>query len=260
MEIPEIYEKTEQINLDKSPRPVRDIIFGASIPVLVLVLGYYGLPQLGEIRYRPWLFPPLQCFLKLFSDLSLLLLYPLYLFKKRKLGSPFGLPLPHSIFKEFLKSLFILFLVRLSTGLVINVIKLISRTESAPEVSGNALNNILFLIYLFVGFTLGPVCEEVFFRGFLYNSLKTRVSVVVATLIQGAFFGILHYPSLLYAFDYPKLLNAFEVFLLGIGLAIVYEKRKSLISAIFVHGTQNAIVLIPLLIVGLQNIHFPATN
>jgi uncharacterized protein len=249
MEIPETYEETGGSRLAKPPWFLRDIILGGSIPVFFYVFGY-GLSQLGEIRYRPWLLSPLSFCLTLLCDL-ILLFYPMYLIRKRKSNSLFGPFLSHGIIKEFLKSLFIFFLISLPIGLIISFIEMISKTEYAPRAFGYFPNNILFLLFLFFGFTLSPVCEEVFFRGFLYNALKTRTSVVLATLIQGALFGILHYPDLL---------NAFAIFLLGIALSIVYEKRKSLISVILVHAMKNAIVLIPVLIVALQNIHSPATN
>ncbi len=250
MEATETYEEIGGRRINKPQWLLRDIIFGASIPVLFFVLTY-GLFQLGEIRYRPWLFSPLTFCLTLLCDISLFI-YPLYLFKKRNLGSLFGPSLSRSIFKEFFKSLFIVFLIIFLIGIIITVIEMVSKAKlSTPEIWKIAPNNTLFILFLFFGFTLGPFCEEVFFRGFLYNALKTRTSLAVATLIQGGFFGILHYPNLL---------NAFTVFLLGIALAIVYEKRKSLISAMFVHGMKNAFVFIPILIVALQNIHSPATS
>jgi len=250
MEIPHTFDETGQSRLDKPPWSLRDIILGASIPVLFIIL-VYGVFQLDEIRFRPWLLSPLFFCLNLLLDLSLLI-YPLYLYKKRNLSSLFGPPLTHSVFKEFLKSVLILLLISLPIGLIMVCIEMILKTELAkPELYRYFPNNILLLLFVFFGFTLAPVCEEVFFRGFLYNALKTHTPVIVAILIQGVFFGILHYPDLV---------NVFATFLLGIALAIVYEKRKTLISAIFVHGMKNAIVLIPILIVALQNIHFPAAN
>src|SRR5205823_6075766 len=39
---------------------------------------------------------------------------------------------------------------------------------------------------------IAPVCEEVFFRGFFYRALRTRMNVPVAALIDGTVFGLIH--------------------------------------------------------------------
>lgn len=248
--MPETLEGNALNKSDKTPWPLKDMIFGASIPVLFLILSYV-LYEIDQVRYRPWLLPPFYFFLTVLSDLSLFL-YSVYILRRRNFGilfSPVGAPY---IFKELLKSFFILFLISLPIGLVITLIEMISKTEfTTPETWKYLPNSFFSLFILFFGFTLGPVCEEVFFRGFLYNALKTRVSTVGATLTQAAFFGFLHYSNLW---------NVFTAFLLGIALAIVYEKRKSLLSPIFVHGITNAMFFIPLFILALQNIHFPAAN
>ena len=40
---------------------------------------------------------------------------------------------------------------------------------------------------------VAPFAEEFFFRGFFYRALRSRYSVLVAALIDGLLFGIIHY-------------------------------------------------------------------
>ena len=40
---------------------------------------------------------------------------------------------------------------------------------------------------------VAPVAEEFFFRGFFYRALRSRYSVLVAALIDGLVFGVIHW-------------------------------------------------------------------
>lgn len=248
------------MNSKKSPWPIRDIIFGISIPILFLILGYV-FNHLDQIRYRPWLVMPLSFTLLILNFISLIL-YSIYIFRKHNYDPhyvPLIIPLPFSkvrkVLKELLSSFFIFLLIGLIIGLIAKLISILLKTRiTTPEVWEWATyapnSNFLILVFI-ISFTVGPVCEEIFFRGFLYNAMKTRTSVVVAAIFQAALFAVLH------RYD---LLNRFVVFLTGIALVIVYEKRKNLLSPIFIHAMKNAVWCLPLLVLTLQNFHTPAAN
>ncbi|HYT30449.1 MAG TPA: CPBP family intramembrane glutamic endopeptidase [Actinomycetota bacterium] len=76
-----------------------------------------------------------------------------------------------------------------------------------------------------------PVGEEMAFRGFLYRGLRARFSVWPAALMSGALFGLIHILPLIV----PAL------FVVGIGLALIYEWRQSLLASIAAHATFNLI-------------------
>jgi uncharacterized protein len=74
-----------------------------------------------------------------------------------------------------------------------------------------------------------PVCEEVFFRGMLYRSLRNRLSLWPAALIAGALFGLIH------IFAYP--LNTIPLKIaFGILMCLLYEQTGSLLPGIAVHS------------------------
>lgn len=74
-----------------------------------------------------------------------------------------------------------------------------------------------------------PICEEVFFRGMLYRSLRNRLSLWPAALIAGSLFGLIH------IFSHP--LNSIPVLIaFGILMCLLYERTGSLLPGIAVHS------------------------
>jgi membrane protease YdiL (CAAX protease family) len=80
-----------------------------------------------------------------------------------------------------------------------------------------------------------PIAEETLFRGFLYAGLRRRFSVGPAALVSGTLFGAVHYAGSEFALIIPSLI------LVGIGLALVYERRSSLLASITAHAAFNLI-------------------
>ncbi len=86
---------------------------------------------------------------------------------------------------------------------------------------------------LFLAAVVGPIFEEFFFRGFCYPILKRKTGVLGAMLITSALFALIHENS--FAF--------WPIFILGMGLVYLYEKRSSLIGPIVLHMTHNAVFI-----------------
>jgi membrane protease YdiL (CAAX protease family) len=76
-----------------------------------------------------------------------------------------------------------------------------------------------------------PISEEVFFRGFLFGSLRGRLRFLPAAAISGAAFALFHVQPLLIA----------VMVFVGIALAYVYERRGSLAAPIAAHAIFNLI-------------------
>jgi len=107
------------------------------------------------------------------------------------------------------------------------------------------------IVVLFFGFTLAPAAEEILFRGFIYSWLRTRFPIFLAISLQALAFSLFHREGSLESVYY---------FLVGVAVAIIYEKRKELLSPIIVHAALNAIVFMPLIVLTLQDYHTPARN
>jgi hypothetical protein len=81
-------------------------------------------------------------------------------------------------------------------------------------------------------FTLIPFAEELFFRGFLFNTLKTRLPLSLALILQSLIFALLHPYSLVYPI---------YIFWVGLVLGLIYQKRKRLFPSVFTHALINLI-------------------
>ncbi|OBY79476.1 CAAX protease [Paenibacillus sp. KS1] len=79
---------------------------------------------------------------------------------------------------------------------------------------------------------ISPVYEEIFYRGFIYRWLRTRVGMGGAILISALIFTAAHYPTT----------NAMPVnFVGGVLFAWAYERTGSVWPGILVHGITNTI-------------------
>ena len=83
------------------------------------------------------------------------------------------------------------------------------------------------------------ICEELFFRGFLQNSIRQRASATLAVLCSAVLFGVFHVivkDALLFERLLPSTL-------MGIVLGIVFERSGSVLPGILLHATHNGILL-----------------
>ena len=81
---------------------------------------------------------------------------------------------------------------------------------------------------------VGPILEELVFRGVLYNRLKDMFGVVVAVLGSAITFGVFH----------MNWVQGIYAGTLGLLLAFLYYKYKSIIAPIMMHVTCNSISLV----------------
>jgi membrane protease YdiL (CAAX protease family) len=86
------------------------------------------------------------------------------------------------------------------------------------------------LIDLVFGAGVVAVVEELFFRVVLFALLRQRMRFIYAAILSSALFAVAH-----------EITAWLPVFALGLGLAYLYEKRHSLWTNAFAHGTLNAI-------------------
>ncbi|MFH0839049.1 MAG: CPBP family intramembrane glutamic endopeptidase [Candidatus Omnitrophota bacterium] len=93
----------------------------------------------------------------------------------------------------------------------------------------------MVLTYLIVLISIiGPIAEEIFFRGFAYGALKKKWGALTSALITSAVFASLH----------ANIVGFFPIMVLGLLLVYLYEKSGSLIPSITVHVIHNAILAV----------------
>ena len=92
---------------------------------------------------------------------------------------------------------------------------------------------VLIILTLFV-VAIGPIIEEIFFRGFLYSAFKKRFSAFSGMLLTSLIFAGLHMNALGFL---PILALAFV-------LVYMFEKTGSLVPSIIIHCAHNGMIVI----------------
>ena len=87
--------------------------------------------------------------------------------------------------------------------------------------------------------SLGPLMEELFFRGFLYPVVARRFGMVVAITFTSVAFGLIHAAQLAFAGGLVLI-----IFLVGVVLTIVRAKTGSVAASLMVHVAYNSTLLI----------------
>jgi CAAX protease family protein len=80
-----------------------------------------------------------------------------------------------------------------------------------------------------------PFGEELLFRGFFYRGLRRRWRVWPSAVVSGLAFGLLHFQGVSFLLIIPGLV------VVGIGLALVFERRQSILASMAAHATFNLV-------------------
>jgi membrane protease YdiL (CAAX protease family) len=105
-----------------------------------------------------------------------------------------------------------------------------------------------YIVFLILGCTLGPVGEEIFMRGFLYNALKRWLWRPAALVLQAVVFAAIHV---------QPFGNTVAISFIGLFLGLIYEWRKTLLTPIFVHMLVNTLTIGIVVIEVAMNAHAP---
>ncbi len=92
--------------------------------------------------------------------------------------------------------------------------------------------------------TLGPLMEELFFRGFLYPVLARRFGMGTGVSVSALGFGLMHAAQ--YGYSWASVLL---IFLVGVVLGTVRARKDSVAAGFLVHAAYNGTIILMLLIV-----------
>jgi membrane protease YdiL (CAAX protease family) len=105
--------------------------------------------------------------------------------------------------------------------------------NTADLVSGFGAGPLeLIMVFGLVG-VVAPFVEEITFRGIVFPSLREAWGTTPALLVSGAVFGVVHLQPTI----------ALPLALIGIALAVVFLRTRSLWSAIIAHCAYNSVAL-----------------
>lgn len=99
-----------------------------------------------------------------------------------------------------------------------------------------------FILYLFVACILIPVEEEIFFRRFLYVSLRHKLSILPSLIVSSLIFSSGHWGA-----------GAGTALIVGLFLGWIYEKHQNLPANIMVHGLINFTVTLVMISLAIIN-------
>jgi CAAX amino terminal protease family. len=142
--------------------------------------------------------------------------------------------------KNFLKNVFygvvgyialipVLILILAIIAVIINLTKYVPERQPVVELFLKE-KGVAFLTYssLFAAI-VGPIIEELFFRGFLYGALKKYIGIFWAMTATAALFAAMH----------AHVAGFFPIMALGMMLAYIYEKTGTLVSSVTLHMIHN---------------------
>ncbi len=140
----------------------------------------------------------------------------------------------------FLSILFFYITSGIGTNLQVFIFPLIKKFSFFKDSSTFYLDALVKLINsnLYLSFFLiviiGPIFEEITFRGFSLSIKFEKTKKIIITLFMSFLFAILH-------FDFSRF---FSIFTMGLALGIIYNLTESLIYPIIIHLINNGIAFI----------------
>jgi len=164
----------------------------------------------------------------------LLVLY-FVVFKYREKIASIGLTTRHFLrnvgygIAAYLSVIPALLLSLVATAVVMSLFKVSAPVQPIVNMLVNE-KNVPVLVYSSVfAAVMGPVMEEIFFRGFFYNALKKRSGALWGMIATSVVFSLLH--------AHP--VGFVPIFILGMLLVYVYEQTGSLVASMTVHILHN---------------------
>lgn len=140
---------------------------------------------------------------------------------------------------KVLKSIIIFFLIAFGIRLLILVpvaVSLLIYAKFTNEINvypweflGRSQFSAISIYAIISTAIITPVFEELFYRGVLFNSFKSKLGIVVSILLSSALFGLFH----------GGVAQIIGGFLVGIILAVVYERKKNIWYPIILHSCIN---------------------
>ena len=133
-----------------------------------------------------------------------------------------------------IKRLGVVFVLGMSAAVSVNVIVSLSQiarfSPKYQQVSEVIYSGGLFM-EIVSAVIAAPILEEFFFRGMIYKRLRDMINVKAAVVISALFFGAFH----------GNLVQFVYAFIIGLMLAYVYEKFKTIWAPVIFHIGANLI-------------------
>jgi len=220
------------------PWTLRDVSEAGIVLIFLVVLGYFirffllDVPTFKGNR-------PLAAFLSFFLIYALLVLIVWLFAVKKYKGSLKDLGvLPFNLWRGIKIGFFWLIVIKIFTLIYAATASALGLepppelAENIPRLFGTGYTGLIFAVVITV--FIAPVAEELVFRGFLYPAFRKRLGMKWAVFLSAVVFALFH----------PSVWLILPIVLIGVILAILFERLGSLGPPIILHSFNNLLSLV----------------
>ena len=129
----------------------------------------------------------------------------------------------------------------IAAAIVIWILAAVTNEDvEVPTQVTEGLQGFELVVFAVFAVVVAPITEEFLFRGLIFRSIRDRHGVALGAIVSALLFGVIHYvPG-----PWPDAL-ALQITMVvtGLGLALVYERRRTLLSPIVGHAAFNLIAV-----------------
>ncbi|HEY3107500.1 MAG TPA: CPBP family intramembrane glutamic endopeptidase, partial [Chloroflexota bacterium] len=126
----------------------------------------------------------------------------------------------------------LIFIVAGATGLLMRQLG-VQQTQAQMFEGVHGASPTQFLAFWLAAAVVAPICEETFFRGYIFTALRGRYGRLLAYPLSALLFAAIH-------FNLPALL---PILVMALGLAFLYDRSGSVVPGIVAHGLNNSVAL-----------------
>jgi len=130
--------------------------------------------------------------------------------------------------------------------IVVSLLVALTGSEATPDqvLTGAILETPLQLVLaVLAAVVLAPLAEELLFRGLLHRALRSRYALVPATAVSSIVFALVHVDVLV-----SQPLAIVGLVLVGVILALAYERSGSLVVPVIIHAVHNAVTIVAVVV------------
>jgi membrane protease YdiL (CAAX protease family) len=119
-------------------------------------------------------------------------------------------------------------------AITIAIVRAITGNEPSATNVLNDTSGPWLVLNALMAIALAPLCEEVYFRGFLFQGLRGRFRFFPAAAISATVFAFVHVEPIRF----------FGLAVMGVILAGVFERRRTLVASMAAHATVNVVAVL----------------
>lgn len=125
-------------------------------------------------------------------------------------------------------------MLAIALNVILTKIAVASKLEALKYQESDMLKNLPLFMGFVIFVILSPFLEELLFRWLIYGRMKKMLNVSVAVIFSAVFFGFYH----------GNLLQGIYAFIMGMIMAVIYEKSGSIVAPMLYHIGANGFVYI----------------